>query len=95
LGLLCSGIRADTITYIPGGSDTSSGALIAIIGILLIAALFLGLMFYGMHSYLQRTNNRYNQELERLDRQFKDGQISEETYRELKRDIERKYKWIT
>lgn len=76
------------------GADTS-GAVPIIIGFLLVMCIIIVIFFYFAHSYSQRVHDRYDRELERLDKQLKDKQISEETYRELKRDIERKYKRYT
>ena len=42
----------------------------------------------------EQAHERYRQELERLNKQLKDKLISEDSYKELKRKLDKKYKEV-
>lgn len=75
-----------------GGANTSMAWSILIIFMLVVGAIAI-FGFYMAHAHSQRIHDRYDQELERLDRQFKEKQISEERYYFEKKELSRKYKW--
>lgn len=92
--LLCNFANAENVPNWQGGADTSALVPI-IIGFLIVICVVIIVFVYVFHSHSQRVHDRYDKELERLDRQLKDKQISEETYKDLKRELEKKYKWYT
>lgn len=77
-----------------GGSNSSDLVPVLIIFFLALIVI-VGIIVYFAHAQTQRVHDRYDEELRRLDGQLKDGHISEEAYKELKRNLEKKYKHYT
>ena len=89
---LNKGVLAEEVIYETPGTRNEDVTLI-ILAILLVFTVIVICSAYAMHTHSQRVHDRYELELERLDKQLRDKVISEETYKELKRDLEKKYKW--
>jgi len=88
-------VSASQPTWTKDVEDVTTPLTVTIIGMVIVIIVALLVMYYAVHTHTQRVHDRYDEELRRLDRQLKDKEISEDTYRDLKRDLEKKYRWYT
>jgi len=74
------------ITYFPAPDNTG-----VVMGIIVVLVIFVAGAFLGLYFISKRTQDSHDKELEKLDRQFREGVISEENYIGMKQDVDRKY----